>query len=135
MSLERFYHQERSRFYHQERSNNTMLWRHVIGLEEEEGIYKNWYPSNKNFIARDFHCPASYSICFEKTDEHILPKSDQNTLYTLTVPLGMQVKAVLKYHDGKPDQVELIQLTPEELAKQEEIYKNHKEQYHQHTKT
>ena len=122
-------------FNRQESSQNKMLWRHVIGLEEEEGIYKNWYPANKNFIVRDLHSPSSYSICFSNTDEHILPKSDQNTLYTLTVPLGMQVKAVLKYHEGKPDQIELIQLTSEELAKQEEIYKNHQEQSHQHTKT
>lgn len=122
-------------FNRQETSQNKMLWRHVIGLEEEEGIYKNWYPANKNFIMRDLHSPSSFSICFSNTDEHILPKSDQNTLYTLTVPLGMQVKAVLKYHEGKPDQVELIQLTPEELANQEEIYKNRQEQSHQHTKT
>ena len=115
-------------------SSNT-LWRHVIGLEEEEGIYKNWYSANKNFIMRDLHSPCQFSICFSHTDEHILPKSDQNTLYTLTVPLGMQVKAVLKYHEGKPDQVELIQLTPEELAKQEEICKNHKGQYHRHKET
>ena len=119
----------------QETSQNKMLWCHVIGLEEEEGIYKNWYPANKNFIVRDLHSPSAYSICFSNTDEHILAKSDQNTLYTLTVPLGMRVKAVLKYHEGKPHQVELIQLTPEELTKEEEIDKNHKEQYHQHTKT
>ena len=114
--------------------SNT-LWRHVIGLDEEEGIYQNWYPANKNFIMRDLHSPCQFSICFDNSDEHILAKSDQNMLYTLTVPLGMSVKAVLKYHDGKPDQVELIQLTPEELAKTREGDKNRKELCHRHKET
>lgn len=121
----------RERFYHQERSQNMTQWRHTIGLNDEEGIYQNWYPNNKNLVVRDLHCPAVFSICFDNEDEFILPKSDQNMLYTLTVPLGMRVKAVLKYCEGEPYKVELIELTPEELTKLEAD----KEQFRRNIKT
>ena len=112
-------------------SQNMTQWRHTIGLNTEEGIYQNWYPNNKNLVVRDLHCPAVFSICFDNEDEFILPKSDQNMLYTLTVPLGMRVKAVLKYCEGEPYKVELIELTPEELTKLEAD----KEQFRRNIKT
>ena len=116
---------------HKRLSKNMTQWRHTIGLNAEEGIYQNWYPDRKNLVVRDLHAPATFSISFDIKDEHILPMSDQNMLYTLTVPLGMQVKAVLKYCEGEPYKVELIELTPEELTKMEAD----KEQFRRNTKT
>jgi len=91
---------------------------HDIGLEEE-GIYQNWYPKNKNFIVRDNHSTCSYSISFETSDTFTMPASDQNCLYTMTVPLGIRCKATLLYYEGEPWKVRLTQLSAEEVAVEE----------------
>ncbi len=89
-----------------------MSFIHDIGLEEE-GTYQNWYPKSKSFIVRDNHSMCSYTISFSHSDVHTLPPSDQNTLFCLTVPLGMRCKAELLYWEGEPWKVRLTQL-PEE---------------------
>ena len=92
---------------------------HDIGLEEE-GIYQNWYPKTKNFIVRDNHSTCSYSICFETSDTFTMPASDQNCLYTMTVPLGIRCKATLLYYEGEPWKVRLTQVVEDEVAEQGE---------------
>lgn len=82
---------------------------HDIGLVEE-GIYQNWYPENNTFIVRDNHSTCSYSIHFGDKKELMLPPADQNTLYCLTVPLRMRVKATLIEHEGEPYKVRLTEM-------------------------
>jgi len=81
---------------------------HDIGLEEE-GIYKNWYPKNKNLIVKDNHCDCRYSICFSHSDVLKLPPSDQSALFCLTIPLNMVCKAELLYWKGEPWKVRLTE--------------------------
>lgn len=100
---------------------------HDIGLEDE-GIYQNWYPDNKTFIARDNHCDCSYSISFSHTDVHTLPPADQSALYCLTIPLRMVCTAELLYYKGEPWKVRLTQLPAAEAeAAREELLGRRKE--------
>ena len=100
---------------------------HEIRLEDE-GIYQNWYPDNKTFIARDNHCDCSYSISFSHTDVHTLPPADQSALYCLTIPLRMVCTAELLYYKGEPWKVRLTQLPAAEAeAAREELLGRRKE--------
>jgi hypothetical protein len=56
---------------------------------------KNWYPESKTFVKKDDHSPASVSINFANSNVVTLPKADQNLLFCLGIPLGMECKAVL----------------------------------------
>ena len=82
---------------------------HDIGLEEE-GIYQNWYPKTKTLVVKDNHSTCSYSISFDISDTFTMPASDQNCLYTLTVPLGVRCKAELLYYEGEPWKVRLTEV-------------------------
>jgi hypothetical protein len=90
---------------------------HDIGLQDESyGWRQNWYPKNKNFMVNDNHSMCRFSLCFDSGDVHYLAPSDQNMLYTLTVPLNMRCKAELLYYEGEPWKVRLTELTAEEEA-------------------
>ena len=82
---------------------------HDIGLQIG-GWDKNWYPESKTFIKKDHHSTCMYSIHFGDKQEVMLPPSDQNTLFCLTVPLRMRVKATLINYEGEPYKVRLTEM-------------------------
>ena len=100
---------------------------HDIGLEDE-GIYQNWYPKTKSFVARDNHSMCIYSIDFSTTDVHKLPPSDQSALFCLTIPLNMRCKAELLYWEGEPWKVRLTEEEVVEEREEDVSRARHKEQ-------